>query len=72
MKVGDLVKLLNDPEVHRNNSYIDPNALGLIVEWAYQGENDYGPLASAWVRWQGNSDWDSMYAEDLEIVSESR
>ena len=72
MKVGDLVKLLNDPEVHRNHPYLDPSTLGLIVEWTHQGKNDYGPMASAWVRWQGDSDWDSIYAEDLEVVSESR
>ncbi len=72
MKVGDLVKLLNDPEVHRNNSYIDPESFGIIVEWTHQGSNDYGPLATAWVQWQNNSDRDCLYAEELEIVSASR
>ena len=70
MKVGDLVRLLAHPEVHRNNPYIDPNTLGLIVEWTCHG--DSGPLASAWVQWQNNSDRDCLYAEDLEIVSASR
>jgi len=70
VKVGDLVKLLNDPEVHRNNSYIDPESLGLIVEWTCHG--DSGPLASAWVQWSGNPDWDCLFAEDLELFSASR
>ena len=69
MKVGDLVKLLNDPEVHRNNSYIDPESLGIIVEWTCHGDNE--PLASAWVQWQNNSDRDCLYAEELEIISAS-
>ena len=70
MKVGDLVKLLNDPDVHGNNPYIDPNALGLIVEWTCHG--DSGPLASAWIKWQNYSDWDCLFVEDLEVISESR
>ena len=70
MKVGDLVKLLNDPDVHGNNPNIDPNKLGLIVEWTCNG--DTGPLASAWIMWQNNSDCDCLFLEDLEVISESR
>jgi len=70
MKVGDLVKLLDHPEVHRNHPYLDPSTLGLIVEWTCHGDN--GPLASAWVQWQSISDWDCMFAEDLELVNEYR
>ena len=33
MKVGDLVKLLDDPEVHRNNGEIPPDALGIVSAW---------------------------------------
>ena len=67
MKVGDLVRLLDDPEVHRNNEEIPPDALGLVVEEpsAKPFQRD-GPLASMWVQWNGRSDWDSMFVEDLE------
>ena len=74
MKVGDLVKLLNDPEVHRNNGEIPHDALGIVVEEeltdCFRDPND--PLWSVWVRWSGRWDWDSMFVEDLEILSEAR
>lgn len=67
MQVGDLVRLLNDPEVHRNNGDIPPDALGIVVEEeltaCFQRE---GPLWSVWVQWNGRRDWDSMFVEDLE------
>ena len=67
MQVGDLVRLLNDPEVHRNNGEIPPDALGIVVEEeltaSFQRE---GPLWSVWVQWNGRWDWDSMFVEDLE------
>ena len=73
MKVGDLVRLLDDPEVHRNNGEIPSDALGIVVEEAttacFQRE---GPLRSVWVQWNGRWDWDTMFVEDLEIVSASR
>ena len=70
MKVGDLVRLLNDPEVLRSNMDIPAHSVGLVVE---QGRLDVppGPLASIWVQWQGRPDWDSMYMEDLEVISAS-
>jgi len=65
VQVGDLVKLLNDPEVHRNNAEIPHDAVGLVVE---HDEPCFlaGPLKSMWVQWNGRWDWDSMYVEDLE------
>jgi len=70
MKVGDLVKLKDCASL----GYTDePRAreeygrIGIIAEWA-----EDGPLASGWVRWCGNVDWDIEYVEDLEIINESR
>ena len=71
MKVGDLVKLLDNPEVQENNMGIDSESVGIILEmpaWMCLGEL----VVCAWVQWSGNPDWDSMFLEDLEIVSESR
>jgi len=70
VQVGDLVKLLDNPEVHRNNEEIPPDSIGVVVEDHLGDLGD--PLASMWVQWNGRRDWDSMYVEDLEIVSESR
>ena len=67
MKVGDLVRLLDDPEVHRNNGEIPPDAIGVVVEDCQRS----GPLLSMWVQWNGRWDWDSMFIEDLEILSEA-
>jgi len=74
MKVGDLVKLLNDPEVHRNNGEIPPDAIGIVVEeeLADHARGSHGPLWSVWVNWFGRWDWDSMFVEDLKIISEAR
>jgi len=69
VKVGDLVKLLDDRDVQRNNEYINPESLGLIVEWTC---DDDGPSASCWIQWAGNPVWDCMYVEDLELINESR
>ena len=68
MQVGDLVKLLDDPEVHKNNGEIPPDALGIVVEEAHKDNACFqqnGPLWSVWVQWNGRWDWDSMYVEDL-------
>ncbi len=67
MQVGDLVRLLDDPEVHRNNGEIPPDALGIVVEESTSTFGDpNGPLWSVWVQWSGRWDWDSMFVEDLE------
>ena len=73
MKVGDLVKLLNDPEVVMNNGEIPPDAIGIVVEVSSNpiwGKG--GTLESVWVNWFGRWDWDSMCVEDLEVISEAR
>ena len=65
VKVGSLVEQvapvwqLPDEDYH--------GKLGVIVEWTCHG--DSGPLASAWVRWCGSSDWDCCFAEDLKVIS---
>ena len=70
MKVGDLVKLLDEPGVRRNNQDVSPDSVGLVVEM--NCVHAEGPLASRWVQWIGKPDWDTMYVEDLEVVSEGR
>ncbi len=73
MKVGDLVKLLNDPEVHRNNGEIPPDAIGIVVEESsHPVFQEGGAMASMWVQWLGRWDWDSMFIEDLEVISAAR
>ena len=73
MKVGDLVRLLPDPQVQRSNCDIPADSVGLVVE---QGSTPPcpppGPLASVWIQWSGRPDWDSMYVEDLVVLSEGR
>jgi len=64
VKIGDLIRLLDDPEVLRNNQDIPPQSVGLITEWTVHTQG--GPLASCWVQWNGRRDWDSMFVEDLE------
>ena len=73
MKVGDLVRLLDDPEVHGNNGEIPPDSLGIVVE--EPGSPVFqkgGAFPQMWVQWNGRWDWDSMLVEDLEIISASR
>ena len=72
MKVGDLVRLLDEPEVHRNNEEIPPDALGIVVEPGPLISHLGDAWKSVWVQWNGRWDWDSMYIEDLEIISASR
>ena len=73
MKIGDLVRLLDDPEVRRNNGEIPPDSIGIVVEESgspvFQSD---GAMPSMWVQWNGRWDWDSMFVEDLEIISASR
>ena len=73
MKVGDLVRLLDEPEVHRNNGEIPPDSIGIVVEEPSTAcFQEGGALESMWVQWNGRWDWDSMFVEDLEIISASR
>ncbi len=66
MKVGDLVRLLPDPQVQRSNCDIPADSVGLVVE-------EVGDLrVSVWIQWAGRPDWDSMYVEDLVVLSEGR
>jgi hypothetical protein len=73
MQVGDLVRLLDDPEVRGNNGEIPPDAIGVAVEEPSTAcFQKGGAMPSMWVQWPGREDWDSMEIEDLEIVSASR
>jgi hypothetical protein len=73
MKVGDLVRLLDDTRVHMNNPGIGSESMGLIVEvdkqWAARSA---GSAGWRWVKWPENPDWDCMYVEDIEVISEAR
>ena len=73
MKVGDLVKLNEDSRKTRGNSHrprSDWDRVGILTEFSVHG--DEGPLASGFVQWGSNPDWDMEYAEDLEVVNASR
>ena len=73
MQVGDLVRLLDDPEVRRNNDEIPPDVIGIVVEESTTAVfQKGGAMPSMWVQWPDRWDWDSMLIEDLEIVSASR
>jgi hypothetical protein len=73
MKVGDMVRLLDDPEVRKDNADIPPDALGIVVQESSTACFQMGgALPSMWVQWPGRDDIDSMYIEDLEVVSASR
>ena len=74
MKVGDLVKLLDDARVHMDNSDIGSESLGVIVEDGDEWSVDKGPGRRGWrwVKWPENPDWDCMHVEDLEVISEVR
>ena len=73
MKVGDLVRLLDDPEVRRNNDEIPPDAIGIVVEESKTAVfQKGGAMPAMWVQWPDRWDWDSMFIEDLEIISETQ
>ena len=79
VRVGDLVKLKNIPEVLRTHQYegITAEHVGLVMEWNVPGKTNPVNFATetggdGWVLWNGRRDWDIEYAEDLEIVNESR
>ena len=76
MKIGDLVKLNGDAWSARKHNPTrsgrpaeDFQRVGIITEWT---AHEDGPLASGWVQWSGNIDWDIEYLEDLELINASR
>ena len=69
MKVGDLVKLLDLPEVQRNNGEIPNGSVGVIVK--VDSPRPPGFLRGAWVQWFGLSDHIAMWIKELEVISES-
>ena len=73
MQVGDLVKLTNNPGQPFDSATArakDFERVGLLTEFTCHGAN--GPLASGWVQWAGNIDWDCEFTEDLEVINASR
>jgi hypothetical protein len=73
MKVGDLVRLNEEakrPSHITGRPDSDWSRVGILTEFTVHGED--GPLASGFVQWGGNADWDVEYAEDLEVISASR
>ena len=73
MKIGDLVKLSGHAVKQWHTTERRPakeyERVGIITEWT---AHEDGPLASGWVQWSGNIDWDIEYLEDLELINESR
>ena len=67
MKIGDLVKMLDDHEVRRSHPHHDFNAVGIIKEWTCHGSE--GPLASCTVLWSGSNIEDVEFAEDLVLIT---
>ena len=73
MKIGDLVRLLQEPEVLKTNPEIPSDSIGIVVEEPSQTcFQSGGAMPSMWVQWSGRWDWDSMFVEDLEVISENR
>jgi len=73
MKIGDLVRLLQEEGVLWANQDIPPDSIGIVVEEPSTAcFQDNGAMPSMWVQWNGRWDWDSMFIEDLEIISENR
>ena len=82
MKVGDLVKLLDLPEVQRNNREIPNESVGIIVK--VDSPRPPGFLRGAWVQWlglrvdvggdplaTGQVRQRAMWLKELEVISES-
>ena len=79
IRVGDLVRLKNIPAVLRTHHHegITAESVGLVLEWNIPGASNAvnfatGSGGDGGILWNGRRDWDIEYAEDLEIVNESR
>ena len=70
MKVGDMVKLIDDPNVRSSHPCADFNAVGIITEFTCHERDD--PHGSGWVQWGDKPDWNIEYGEDLEVISAHR
>jgi hypothetical protein len=72
--IGDLVRLVDEPDVLRVHTALDQKSIGLVMEWNERRTNDalFEVLeGDGWVLWNGRTDWDMEYGEDLEIVVKS-
>ena len=69
MKVGDLVKLIDEPYGAASRSTSDFERIGILIDIQPASADDSRLLSTGWVRWASNSDWDCEYVEDLEVVS---
>ena len=73
MKVGDLVKIREGGSGLVWDGEIAPDAVGIVVEEPSTAcFQKGGALPSMWVQWPDRWDWDSMFIEDLEIISETQ
>ena len=73
MKVGDLVKLIDEPYQHGpNRPASDFERIGILISITPARHDDSRLLSFGWVRWASNSDWDCEFVEDLEVISASR
>ena len=67
MRVGDLVKVVDNASMFMPISQWNLNLIGVVTEL---GDSDwYGPHASVCVQWLGNTDWDIEYIKNLEVIS---
>lgn len=69
MKVGDLVKIKNVPEVVRVHvpDNVNVESVGIVMEW-----NAHDKYPGGFILWNTHRDWCVEYEEDLELVSEAR
>ena len=68
MKVGDLVKIKNIPEVVRVHvpDNVNVESVGIVMEWKSHYEYPHGLIL-----WNAHHDWCIEYEEDLKLISEA-
>jgi len=67
MKVGDLVREIRGQITELGSD--EGEKVGVLVEWDVEEEQ---LPAAGWVKWHGDFDWSIVYADDIEVISESR
>ncbi len=75
IRVGDLVRLKNIPEVlntRHESENLTAESVGLVMEWTPKASRPNAKGGDGWVLWNGHRDWDIEYEEDLEIVNDIR
>jgi hypothetical protein len=71
MKVGDLVKLLDDPKVQSDNTKIPPGSLGVIVEIEHPHPS-FGYPPAAWVQWCSPASQTTAWLKELQVINAAR